>query len=202
MRNRDTSRRSVLKVLLGLALACLSGCGYSSGVRLPGEAQSFGVTVFNNMGPEPRLERDLFASLSSQASRMLDAELRAPNVADVLIRGEIVDYRRIYGVLDTEGQLQQSGVRIMLRAWLEDRRSGKRLGDQIYFDQAVRYVIRVREEEFGARRDALNHLCQELVLDLFNQVDYETAGGPEADAPKEPLRPQPLGERTDPEADA
>jgi hypothetical protein len=165
--------------VIGLCLGCLASCGYSSGVRLPQGAESVGVSVFDNLSPLPEIERELFACLSTQASRMIDGELVAPSRADVIVRGEIVDYRRLYGVLNREGMLQQSSVRIVLRAWLEDRETGERMGDTIQVDQAIRYVIRARQEEAGARDQALAQLCQELVLDLFNQPDYRMAPPPE-----------------------
>jgi len=179
-----------------LLLASLASCGYTSGIRLPADARTIGVTVFDNLGPQPEVERDLFACLSSQANRMIDAELVAPQNADLVIRGEIVEYRRLHGILNKEGQLQQSGVRLILRAWIEDQRLGVRIGDTMQVDQAVRYVIHAGQEEFGARTTALQHLCQELILDLFTQVDYESSESSDQDANIRKDVLEPLG--TDP----
>jgi hypothetical protein len=174
-----------------LAGLWLCGCGYSTGVRLPAGYETVGLSVFDNAGPEPRIERDLFASLSRQTSRMLAAEVRSPDRAELVIRGQILDYRRLSGVLSSEGQLQQSGVRVLLVAWIEDRRLGVRLGDPIQFDQSVRYVVRAGQEESGARREALDHIAQELVLDLFNQVDYRRSDQ-NLELPPAPLEPKAL----------
>lgn len=185
-------RRALAAVRRGvvLALLALGSCGYSTGVRLPEGYQSVGVTVFENTGPEPRLERDLYESLSRQASRMLDAELLAPDRADLVIHGRIIDFRRLSGVLSSEFELQQTGVRIILSAWIEDRRLGATLGDALSFDQSVRYIVRVGEEQLGARREALEHISQELLLDLFTQVEYgHAAAGAEAE---ELIEPEPL----------
>lgn len=193
--------RWILRILL-LALGGLgfTSCGYSSGVRPPVGYESIAVTVFDNLSPQPEVERDLFLSLSSQASRMIDGKIMSPSDADVVVRGTIVDYRRLSGILSRQGDLQQSGVRLILRAWLEDRRTGSRMGDEIQVDQAVRYVIRAGEEEFGARRTALAHLSQELILDLFTQLDYGSAGSSDPVTQDEieslePLAPQTLDPR-------
>ena len=176
----------------GLWIA-IAGCGYSTGVRPPAGYDSVGVTVFDNLGPEPVLERDLYVALSEQANRMLDADLLSPSRSELLIRGQIVDYSRISGVLSAQGELQQSGARITVTAWLEDRESGARLGDTILFDQAVRYVIRAGEEEAGARRDALRTITQEMVLDLFTQLDYASPGdASSAEDGQEPVTPAAL----------
>ena len=188
------SLRAGLLALLGLGLG-LSGCGYSAGVRLPAEAQTVGVAVFENSTPFPQVERDLFVALSDQAARMVQAEVATPDRADVTVRGTILEYRRLYGVVGIENELQQTGVLIRLQAWLEDNRIGERIGDAVLFDQAVRYVIRVGEEEEGARREALAQLGQEILLDLFNQTDYlpesERVPDPNAqpDLPSAPLDP-------------
>jgi len=164
--------RPFLRVLCGLAtLLSLAGCGYTSGVRLPGEARSVGVEVFGNSSPFPEVERELFSCLSTQASRMIAGELKAPGRADVVIRGNIDDYQRVHGVQSSDGDLQESGVRILLHAWLEDRVGGDMLGEVLYFDQTLRYIIGVRESESGARRGVLATLCQEIILDLFNQPE-------------------------------
>lgn len=165
-------RCSPVRKLWGtLLLLCMTGCGYTSGVRLPADAKTLGVVVFDNTSPFPEVEREVFACISTQASRMIDGRMVAPGRADVVIRGSLDDYQRLHGVQSAEGSLQESGVYIMMHAWLEDRESGEMIGEVLYFNQAVRYILGVREEEAGARREALANLCQEIVLDLFSQPD-------------------------------
>ncbi|MFT7668711.1 MAG: hypothetical protein ACI8X5_001409 [Planctomycetota bacterium] len=202
--NRFRALRSLFRFLLVLTpLALLTGCGYSSGIRLPDGAQSVGVTVFGNAGPFPELERELFSVLSSQASRMVDGEVREPKRADLLVRGEIIDYRRLMGVLNPDGELLQSGVHIVLRAWIEDRRIAAQIGESIYFDQSAHYIIHTRAEEEGARRDALAQMCQELIIDLFSQPSYEVEGSPEPTDPDVELLPlEPLEALTEDDPDA
>lgn len=169
---RLARQQTWLGLCLWMALGpFLVGCGYSSGVRLPLGARSVGVEAFGNVGPFPEVEREVFAILSTQASRMIDGDVVPPGQADLLICGQIEDYRRLHGVQSAEGSLQESGVRIMLRAWLEDSREGQQIGQVLYYDQSVRYILGVREGEAGARRAALDQLCQEVILDLFNQPD-------------------------------
>ena len=185
-------------LLLLLSLA-LTGCGYSAGVRLPGDAETVGVAVFDNTTAFPEVEREVFVAISDQAARMIEADVAAPQGADITVRGQILEYRRLYGVVGVENELQQTGVYIRLYAWIEDNRIGERIGAQVLFDQAVRYVIRVGQEEEGARRDALAQLGQEILLDLFTQTDYLPESVRVADpndlelestAPLEPTAPQ------------
>lgn len=194
-------RQPPLALTLVALIVALSGCGYSAGVRLPAEARTVGVAVFDNSTPFPEVERDIFVALSDQAARMIEADIAAPQSADLTVRGQILEYRRLYGVIGVENELQQTGVYVRLYAWVEDNRIGERIGATMLFDQAVRYVIRVGEEEEGARREALAQLGQEVLIDLFNQTDYlpesERGADPnlilelESTAPLEPTAPPP-----------
>lgn len=175
--------------LLWAALLCLSlgSCGYTHGVRLPDGAETVGVAVFDNSSLFPQVEGDVFACMSTQASRMIAGRVLAPNRADLVIRGNILDYRRLVGAYDEFGGLLGSGVHIRMEAWLIDSRLGERIGDVIEFNRSVRYILGVREGEMGAREAALTNLCQEIILDLFNQREYRRSSQP--------------GERTDDEFD-
>ncbi|MFT7484483.1 MAG: hypothetical protein ACI9F9_000323 [Candidatus Paceibacteria bacterium] len=173
----------ILRVLL-LALGCAS-CGYSSGVRLPGDAKTLGIAFVENDSPFPELEREFYATLTTQASRMVTGVLVAPSRAEVVIRGTIDDYRRLHGTQSALGQLQESGIRIRAHAWLESGMDGERIGAVLHFDQAVRYIITVREDEGGARRSVIQNICEEMVLDLFAQPDE--APEPPDEIPTDPL---------------
>jgi len=188
------------RLLAALLLVPLVGCGYSSGVRLPLEAETVGVAVFENTTAFPAVERELYVALSDQAARMVNAEVAAPSRADITVRGRILEYRRLYGVVNVDNQLVQTGVFVTLQAWLEDNRLGERVGEALTFDQGVRYVIRVGEEEEGARRQALAQLSQEILLDLFSQRDYaaESERGQQPNEPEETSTPAPLEPTTPP----
>lgn len=162
--------------LRGLAplLACLiAGCGYSSGVRLPEGHETVAVEYFGNDSPDPDLERDLHLRLSDQVARMVNAPLVASQHADLLIRGRIIDYRRLFGIIGGSNNLLESGVQVNLEAWLYDPHRGIRLGRPIRLEREIRYMVRVRGDEPEALEIALETVAQELVLDLFNQEAYE-----------------------------
>jgi hypothetical protein len=189
--------KAAVRLCIALLALTLCGCGYSAGVRLPEGYRTVGVTVFGNAGPEPHLERDFYESLSRQTSRMLDADLVAPDRAELVIRGQIVDFRRLYGVLSPDNELLQTGVRMTISAWIEDRSLEVRLGETLAFDQSVRYVVRTGEEQLGASHDAIEHIAQELLLDLFTQRSYETSG--EDEPAEELIEPEPLEPRLEAE---
>ncbi|MCB9913772.1 MAG: hypothetical protein H6828_01325 [Planctomycetes bacterium] len=171
-------RAALAAALLGLGA---SGCGYSSQLRLPAPHHSVGVEVFGNDSPAPELERSLYAALDDAVATMVSAELRAPDAADVVVRGRIVDYWRLAGVFGTGGQLQESGVTLHVVAWLLDRETGQRLGAEVESVREVRYAVGVGAGagEDAARELALRTLAQELVLELFSEANLSLEEGAE-----------------------
>jgi hypothetical protein len=156
-----------------LLLSLCLGCGYSSTLRLPEEHSSVGLEVFGNDSPLPILERALYQSLDAQIARMVAAPQRSPALADVLVRGVILDYYRMGGVFGIDGQLRESGVNLYVRAWLVDRKTGQRIGAELERGHQVHYAVGIGASEQGALELALATLSQELVLDLFSQVNYD-----------------------------
>ncbi len=154
-------------------LALCASCGYSSTLRLPEEQHSVGLEVFGNDSPLPVLERALYQSLDAQIARMVAAPQRSPDLADVVVRGVILDYYRMGGVFGIDGQLRESGVNLHVRAWLLDRRTGRRIGAELERGHQVHYAVGIGQSEQGALELALVTLSQELVLDLFSQVNYD-----------------------------
>lgn len=161
------------RALGGLLLLLCASCGYSSSLRLPEEQESVGLEVFGNDSPVPVLERALYQALDAQIARMVAAPQRSPELADVVVRGVILDYYRMGGVYGIDGQLRESGVNLYVRAWLVDRRTGQQIGAQLERGHQVHYAVGVGQSEQGALELALATLSQELVLDLFSTVNYE-----------------------------
>jgi len=182
--------RAALRAVGAVLLLALAGCGYSSGVRLPEGYESIAVEYFGNDGPRPDLERRLHSRLTGQVARMVEAPLVTTAEADLLVRGRIVDYRRLFGIVGSGNELLDSGVAVTVEAWLFDPRLGLRLGLPVELEQDVRYMVRVRGEEAEALEIALETLSQELVLDLLTQEAYEP----------EELEPAPA-EREEPDPD-
>ena len=162
-----------LRVIATLLAGLMAGCGYSSGVRLPEGHETVAVEYFGNDSPDPDLERSIHLRLSDQVARMVNAPLVAPQHADLVIQGRIIDYRRLFGIIGGSNNLMESGVQVYLEAWLYDPHRGIRLGRRIRLNREIRYMVRVRGDEPEALEIALETVTQELVLDLFNQEAYE-----------------------------
>ena len=156
-----------------LALALLlssTSCGWHAGLPVPAGAATIGVEVARREGTvlERGLEPELTAALSQAVVDWVDLPLVAPAEADLVVRSQVLEYRRRGGVRNTENELIETAVFVRARAELFDRRTGKVLGQPkeaqewsgFALDEAV-----PNEEEAQTR--VLRHVAAALVLELF-----------------------------------
>lgn len=157
---------------VGLALgACLAallgGCGYSRSLTPPPGAASVGVAFFANDTPVRDLERELAVELANALRDLVQSPLDEPQRADVVVTGRLVEYRRRGGIRDPENRLLESGVQVLVEAWLADGHSGERIGGISRSVTAVGYLIPEPGGEEQARARTLRHLADRVVLELF-----------------------------------
>jgi len=157
----------IRRIALVLALACLTGCGYSSGLRIPEGYRSVGVAIFANDSKVPDLERDLHRFASDSVRDAVEAPLTSPELADVVIEGRILSYTHFGGIRGPENQLLETGVAISVEAWLTDRKTGERIGEPVYSGQTVGYTTVEFGGEERSKDRALAYLAEGFVLELL-----------------------------------
>lgn len=165
-------RRRPQRWLAGLALA-LSGCGWSAGLAAPDEGSTIGIEVFDV--DRDVLERGLAPLFHSQltraASDLVDAPLVAPDSADYVVRGKIIEYRRRGGIRSEDFELLETAIRIRVEAWLVDRRTGETVGERVQNHVWSGYGLDAATNEDTARERAIHYLAETIVLDLFGPAD-------------------------------
>ena len=157
-----------LAAILALALAA---CGWRAGLPVPANAKTIGVEVARRDGKvlERGLEPELTAALSQAIVDWVDLTLVAPDEADLVLRSEVLEYRRRGGVRNLRNELIETAVFVRARAEIVDRRTGKVLGEPkvaqewsgFALDEAVAH-----EEEAQTR--VLRHVAAALVLEVFD----------------------------------
>ena len=171
---------------LGLALVCaLASCGYSTRMALPEGYHGIGVEYFSNESDFRDLEAELYDAMSLSMLEFVRSPLLAPDRADVVLRGRILEYRRQGGIRDEVNRLLQAGVRVVVEGTLWDRRTGKEISAPRRSTVVLGYVVgegasdtstdvetnRNRplelESERQARARALRLVSDELILKLF-----------------------------------
>lgn len=159
----------------GLALVCATACGWHAGLGAPAGAHSVGVEAARREGRvlERGLEPELTDALSEAVVDWLDLPLVAPGEADLVVRGEILEYRRRGGVRNRDNQLVETAVFVRARAELFDRRQGHALGSAVQAQEWSGYALDDPANEQAARQRALRHVAVSLILGLFEPRSAE-----------------------------
>ncbi len=159
--------------IVGLLLACAGlagGCGYSTGIRVADRVRSVGVTYFGNKTLERDVERSLQDALTASIRSLTDVRIADPAGAEVILRGEVLEYKRRGGIRSADNQLLESGLLIEAEAGLYDRRSDRALGPQKRAAVWVGFVLDEANGEADARDRAIRFVAEELVLELFSPL--------------------------------
>jgi hypothetical protein len=158
-------------VVLLAGAALLAGCGYSTGVRAADRVGTVGVTYFQNRTMERDVERPMQDALTAAIRSLTDVPLSDPAAAAVVLRGEIVEYRRRGGIRSADNRLLETGLYIEAEAGLYDSPSGRPLGPQRRAYVWVGYTLDDPGGEGVARERAIRHVADELVLELFGALE-------------------------------
>ncbi|MCY2959610.1 MAG: LPS assembly lipoprotein LptE [Planctomycetota bacterium] len=160
--------------LLGLVLASAGlagGCGYSTGIRVADRIGSVGVAYFGNKTLEPDVERPLQDALTAKLRSLTDVPIAAPESAEVILRGVILDYRRRGGVRSAENKLLETGLYLEAEGGLYDRRTDRALGPQKRSRIWIGYVLDEPQGETNARDRAIQYVAEDLILQLFAPLE-------------------------------
>lgn len=160
-------RRCALRACAALLVTALGGCGYRASLSLPEPYDAIGIEVFSNSSLEPDLEAELHRALTRTARELLDVPLVAPQRARLVLRGEILDYRRRGGIRSRENVQLETGLTIRTRAVLVDTLEGRALSGPTTVSTQVGYTLDQRTvNEADARRRVLDNVARRILLEL------------------------------------
>ena len=163
-----TSRTLFLLLVAGLLLPA---CGWHAGLLAPGGARTVGVEIFET--DRQLLERNLEPIVSEAITRalidMVQTQLAAPQNADLVRRGEILNYNRRSGARNKDNELVETGLYVLLRASLVDRISGDVVVPAITRHGWSGYALTgdAPQNEAQTRLRVIDYVARTLVLDLF-----------------------------------
>jgi len=175
---------AALPALLLTTLGCwLGSCGWHVGALAPEGARTVGVEVFTTN--ERVLERDvapaLHRELARAASDLSGLRLARADEADLVVRGNVEDYRRRSGIRSPDNDLVETGLRITVTAELYDRRT-KRVVRRAPARLWSGYALTGPGDETAARERSLRHLAETLTLGLFRPQVAEAVPAAAAEA--------------------
>lgn len=164
-----------------LAAALLGACGWHAGLETPAGARTVGVEAARRQGTllERGLEPELTAALSQAVVDWVGLPLVAPDEADLVVRAELLEYRRRGGVRNRDNELLETAVFVRAKATLVDRRRARESAP-VQAQEWSGYALDDPRNEDAARERALRHVATSLVLGLF---EPDGAEAPEPDEP-------------------
>ena len=162
-------RASLLAPTSGALAFLLAACGWHAGLETPGGARSVAVEAAQRDGTvlERGLEPLLTDALAEAVVDWVDLPLVAPAEADLVVRAELLEYRRRGGVRTPDNELIETAVFVRARAELFDRRKGSILGEPVQAQEWSGYALDDVTNEEAARDRAIRHVAVSLILDLF-----------------------------------
>ena len=179
--------------LAALALV-LSGCGYSTGLKLAPSQSSYGVEIFSRDGdaaPVRNIEREMAIALTRATVTLVDADIEKPSEARVVFRGRITSYSTAGGVRSPQNTLLEQLLSIVVVAELFDRQTQEIVAGPVTVSarsgSIVDHVTLFGQE---AREDAeqriLKNMAERIVLELItknlDRAEREESPVPAAEA--------------------
>ncbi len=166
-----------LRSLLILAAAAPVGCGYTTGYGTPPGAETVAVPIFHNS--TFALRRDLEFELTSLVRRELQARTSLRLVdsghADLVVRGNIVEFAEERVVEARRNEKIESNVRAVVDLVVEDYVNGYRRVLRVRDDQPFSPVSGETFEQ--GRRRALENLAERIVARIEYWDDYDEIEG-------------------------
>jgi hypothetical protein len=147
----------------------LSACGWHAGLGGPEGARTVGVEAVQRDGKvlERGLEPQLTDALSEAVVDWVGLPLVSSAQADLVVRGEVLEYRRRGGVRNQDNELVETAVFVRASAELFDRRTGKPVGAAVQAQEWSGFGLDDPMNEDAARARALRHVAVSLILGLF-----------------------------------
>jgi hypothetical protein len=156
-----------------------SGCGYTTGSLLPPSIKNIYVENFTNKIPitneatienryktyRPRLEIDITETLRDQY--IFDGHLRVtePKDADIILEGELVDFRREPTRYGYDDNVEQYRIAIFVNLKMKDAKANKILWQETSFAGSDYYYVSgsQAESEEASITAAINDLARRIV---------------------------------------
>ncbi len=147
----------------------LVGClGYRVGTLLPAHIKSIAVPTFKNSSPEPDIEIQSTNAVIKQLKVDGTLKVVSKEQADVLLRCEIIDYKRT-PLHYTEGTTpSEYRITIVVSATLTDLKKN----EELWANKIIRGNVdfRITTSLPASEREALPDAIEDLAHDIVEQV--------------------------------
>lgn len=173
-------------ILVALAFALLSGCGYRSGSLMPEGVQRVAVDVFGNETFYREIEFTLTREIQEELRHRTTLQLVTRDRADAVLTGRIIDVQRPTLIETNDDLVSEQGVIVTVAASLVSMRDGRVIMETIQRNRSE-FVVERGETLESAFDEALFDLAELIVNRMQDESfrrDLDTLRGQSSGAPR------------------
>lgn len=147
---------------LAVAVAALTGCGYSLRGNLPEHVKTVAVPVFTNRTAEPAIESFLTQAVVEAFATNGRLRVVTPVEADAILEGEVVGYEIQALAFDPRASIRQYRLLVTMNLKFRDVRRNAILFEQARFQEKADFRVigavsqTISREESALRSAALD----------------------------------------------
>ena len=163
--------KSIIAVLTAAAVsAILPGCAnYQLGTTLPPHLRTISVSTFKNLSEEPQIETTITSATLSEFQRDGQLKVRDADEADILLTGEILNYRldNVRSDRNNPKTTREYKAIVTMRIHAVERATGKKVTEQ---NVTGSKTFEATGDLMTARRSVLPDLSRELGRKVVDAV--------------------------------
>jgi hypothetical protein len=164
-------RRAATMLLACGVLACMTGCGYTSGDLYRKGIESVHVEIFESKEFRRELEFRLTEAVKKRVATDTPYRVATKAKADTILRGEILEERQAAFAPDYATRLpRDKQLTLAVRVEWKDVRTGEVLFDRPVLLQSADYLPPAGETEFLAQSKAIDRLAARIVSQMYDEA--------------------------------
>lgn len=161
--------RPTIAYILGLLMAGLTGCGYSSDKLFRSGIETVHVEIFESKEFRRDMEFYLTEAVKKRIGTDTPYRVALKEKADTILKGEILEEKQGAFAPDYSTRLpRDKQLNVVVRVEWRDLRSGQLLLDQPLLLSSADYLPAAGETEGYAQHRSLDRLAQKVVARMYD----------------------------------
>ncbi len=156
-------RQRLCVAMVVCALAAVAGCGYSARPMTRTDVRTVYVPVFENRTFRRGLEFDLTRSLVDKINQKTNLKIADKDVADTILRGEIVEVRQREVIRNAPMKPVEDRVVVYASVTWLDRRTNQVLMQKQNIQSPAEFIVARRQDFTSAAKEAMSDLAEKIV---------------------------------------
>jgi len=164
-----------------IAVLLLAGCtGYKTKFDVPPHIKTYSVNIFTNKTLERNVDFEFTQALIKEISAKTDLKMAKSDNADLLITGEIADYRRHSLRRKSRGLKSEMRHQLFVNVAMLDQRKDRMFFEGEDITRRAEFAMNQGQTRTQAREEVIRELAREVVSLAFERGGLPLAPPKEA----------------------